>query len=167
MSMALCKKVELNRPGPRYEYICVYGYGCEVHRLFHTAIIPISSKKHHRPYPPHRPSNHARLSEHCTSFFPPIQQSLSADTKTDAHGRLTFRFLSRRRRRTTRAHGIHPAPVRERAHIVRHLRLRAHIPAAAIIRRRATGRAQQAARTRRGGEGAGCGDWGWWVGGCC
>ena len=96
-----------------------------------------------------------------------LQSSLSADKKTDAHGRLTFHFLSRRRRRTTRAHGIHPAPVRERAHIVRHLRLRAHIPAAAIIRRRATGRAEQAARTRRGGEGAGCGGWGGWVGGCC
>lgn len=52
-------------------------------------------------------------------------------------------------RRTGRAHSELPAPVRQRANIIRHLRLLAHILAAVIIRRRTTRRTQQASRTGR------------------
>lgn len=60
---------------------------------------------------------------------------------------------SRRRRRATRTHGKLARSVRQRADIVRHLRLLAHILAAMIVRRRATGHTQQPPRAGRRREG--------------
>lgn len=92
-------------------------------------------------------------------IIPPISQIRSKRTRSRPpsplakavaqRGRRSLSaFSSRLRRGTARATGKLPASVGQGAHIGRYLSLRAHILAAVIIRRRAPGRTQQAARTR-------------------
>lgn len=73
--------------------------------------------------------------------------------RKEREGKKGSQDSSRRRRGTARTHGELAAPVGQRTHVVRHLRLLAHVLAAVVVRRRAPGRAQQAPRARRGREG--------------